>query len=196
MASRLVKNTEPYVQRFHEPYRETDMGAARLRLAWGSMFYASRKDSMGVLILLVLFFYVVSNTFVFRFQRTTLSLSMAVTKKDVPNVQKMMTPVWVGALGWVNTIILIALFIYFVVTSSWLWLATLLLYAFVGTAIIDRFIPLPSYRLCTELVMSGLRKDLNKHAVAGDEIEKARIMALMLDIKDVADVAGVRLKKV
>lgn len=26
MALRLVKNTEPYVQRFHEPYRETGMG--------------------------------------------------------------------------------------------------------------------------------------------------------------------------
>jgi len=37
-----VKDTEPYVQRFHEPYPERGMGSARIQLAWGFVFLASR----------------------------------------------------------------------------------------------------------------------------------------------------------
>jgi len=46
MAKRLVKNTEPSVQRFHEPYRETGMGSARNRLAGGFVFPPAERSNI------------------------------------------------------------------------------------------------------------------------------------------------------
>jgi len=103
--------------------------------------------------------YIISHTFVYRFQRTTLSIARQMGDR---RLQATLTPGWIIWAYWINFILLTVLSILIFVTFSWLWLLVFLFYAFIGTSIIDILLPIPSYKKCFEIIKRGLQKETSQ----------------------------------
>jgi len=118
----------------------------------------------------LLFIYFVIDTFVYRFQRTTLSISRSIIGVGNPNLQSWLTPDWVGLLGWISRalwiIITILLFFYF----GWSFTLIFLSYVFLGGAFVDFITPFPSYNQCFKIIEKSLKKDI-KTALNPDKKE-------------------------
>ena len=69
---------------------------------------------MNTIIIITTCFYLVANTFAFRFQRTTLNISRAIFNKGSSNVQMLLSPTWLGILGWLvhGLVILISILVW------------------------------------------------------------------------------------
>ena len=115
--------------------------------------------------------FVMNATFTFRFQRTTLSICRALYGQNDPRVQTVMTPVWLGLLGWTHTALI------FVMTGvlwyfyGWLFGVAAFLYGFAGLALLDLISPLPTYRFCFKLIEA----ELDRHTKTDTSGEFARL---------------------
>lgn len=111
---------------------------------------------------ILLFIYFVIDTFVYRFQRTTLSISRSIIGVGNSNLQSWLTPDWMGLLGWISRtlwiIITILLFFYF----GWSFTLIFLLYVFLGGAFVDFITPLPSYSQCFKIIENHLKKEVQQ----------------------------------
>jgi hypothetical protein len=104
--------------------------------------------------------YVILNQYLFRFQRVTRSLARSVfSGADQVNGQIIMTPTWVGMLGWMLLPFNAAIAIGFIWLVGWTAGLIWLTYAFLGVALVNWVTPLPSYEHCFELVESSVRGD-------------------------------------
>ena len=123
--------------------------------------------------------YVVLYQYGFRFQRTTLGIARSITQKaDMEsllavtigssglrrrtgqrNLQIAMTPGWVGAVGWLQQVVLLVTA--FMVWRTWGWvpLAGFALYAFALGSLVDTISPLPSYGHCFRLIERVVERD-------------------------------------
>ena len=88
--------------------------------------------------------YVVLGQYVFRFQRTTLGITRQIGGGMSSNLQIALTPGWVGALGWLSKLVMLAAG--FMVWRTWGWipLSGFALYAFVLGSFADVMSPFPT----------------------------------------------------
>jgi len=139
-------------------------------------------DKLFVSILLFLYFLIV--TFVYRFQRTTLSISRSILGIGNPNIQSLLTPPWIGLLGWISQalwiIVAILLFFYF----GWGFSLIFLSYVFLGVAFVDFISPLPSYNQCFKIIEKSLKKDINTTL---DPNQKEALVSLLNEVERIKE---------
>lgn len=128
-------------------------------------------QNTAILVLVVVF--VANSVFTFRFQRTTLGICRELFGRRDTRVQILMTPPWVGFLGWSHTALFIAVTAVLWITYGWPFGLGALVYGFVGLAVVDMVSPLPTYRFCFKLIEG----ELDKHASADTTEDIARLKA-------------------
>lgn len=103
--------------------------------------------------------YVVLDQYVFRFQRTTRGVAQRIGGGMSSDLQIALTPGWVGAIGWLNKIVMLAAG--FMVWRTWGWipLSGFALYALALGSLVDVISPLPTYGHCFRLVEGVLERD-------------------------------------
>jgi len=79
------------------------------------------------------------NTFVFMFQRTTLEISRSHGGSNIEEMQISMTPIWMGVIGWISTIGVWGSVLLIIFTNVW-WYGVI---AGVSVFIIQAVIPIP-----------------------------------------------------
>jgi len=117
---------------------------------------------MTDIIIPLLLTYFIINTFAFRFQRTTLSISRSILNVGKAEFQALLTPVWIGLLGWISQALWIIISILLFLQFGWIQALVFLLYVFMGTAFFDSITPLPSYNQCFNIIEKNLKKGVNK----------------------------------
>jgi hypothetical protein len=115
---------------------------------------------MTIFIIVLLIIYFISNIFVFRFQRTTLNISRAIIDYGDSNIQALLTPNWIGLLGWIDRGLWIILCPLLFIQFGWISVIIFLLYVFIGGAFIDVITPFPSYNQCFKIIEKSLNKDI------------------------------------
>lgn len=130
----------------------------------------------------LLIIYFISNTFVFRYQKTTLSISRAVMNGGYYRVQTALTPSWIGLVGWCNKGLAVLVTILLFIKFGWPWCLAFLAYVFVGTSIVDTFTPLPSHKQCFALIEKKVK---NSIMASNDKEEKELLEKLLLKINKV-----------
>lgn len=133
-------------------------------------------EPMTILTFAILAFYLINNTFTFRFQRTTLSISQVLFNEGNPRIQVLMSPIWLGILGWTNTGLTILLSVLMWISFGWIYTILFWAYALLGTAIVDSITPFPSYNFCFRIIKKSMKKDLSKT----QSIEDKEILQEML----------------
>jgi len=98
------------------------------------------------------------------------------------NIQALLSPTWLGLLGWANTILCIVISVSLFLELGWFYLSIFLIYVFVGTALIDVITPIPSYNRCFEIIENSLSKDIKK---ALDVDEKLLLLKLLNKIREI-----------
>lgn len=100
-----------------------------------------------------------------------------------------MTPVWLGALGWMSMALFIASLSLVFVSFGWIGAAIFLLYAFVGGALVDVVTPIPSYKACIALVRKELEKDVvgSRPSMKGDVVGLFLSSLLLKKVKSIQE---------
>jgi len=113
---------------------------------------------------ILLFAYFVINTFIFRFQRTTLMISRKIKIIGVggPNLQLILTPNWVGLLGWISQGLWIIISILLFFQFGWVFTLIFFLYVFIGVGFFDFITPFPSHNRCFKIIENNLNKEIQK----------------------------------
>ncbi len=101
--------------------------------------------------------YVALTQYVFRFQRTTRGISQLLADDVSRSVQMVLTPTWLGVLGWLSTMLGVVTTVVVWFEWGWIGLGMFLLYALVGDALVDVVSPLPTYRHCFDVIERELR---------------------------------------
>ncbi len=106
----------------------------------------------------ILFFVILAlHTYVFMFQRATLTIARVIEILPIAQVQAILTPNWVGAIGWISTIGLYASLVYIWLQHGLLWA----LGAFVASHLLTAVIPIPSVYFYN-LVLRHLTKEISR----------------------------------
>lgn len=121
---------------------------------------------------IVFILYFLINTFVFRFQRTTLSISREHLGQNYPKYQMILTPKWVGVLGWINKLLMLFSVVFAFVFYGLVSIFLVLLYSFIGTALVDTITPWPSYSKCFEIIEKWFTQDKSLSKKDREEILK------------------------
>ena len=139
---------------------------------------------MNIAIILLVIDWLVFN-YVFKYQRITLILSRKYTGKGSVEYQKLLTPNWIGVIGWLVNILHISTAIAFFMIYGWVEAVFYLLLSFIGYGIIDAFIPLPPTGYYIELIKKSLRADIknSKKTIQKNELEK--ILQMVIDAEKV-----------
>ena len=74
-----------------------------------------------------------------------------------------MSPPWVGALGWLSTLLLVTITVLLFLYVYWVWGVLFIVYGLIAIALLDVFSPFPSYKFCFKLI----KKELIKQSVIG-----------------------------
>lgn len=111
---------------------------------------------------LLLGLYVVISVYTFRFQRTTLSISREILGHGDPGLQLVLTPNWMGVLGWIGTALLVINIVLFFIYFGWIWALGILGYGFIFGAFVDMVTPLPSYNHCFNIIEKELQNQIKK----------------------------------
>ena len=103
--------------------------------------------------------YVVLDQYVFRFQRTTRGITQQIGGGMSSDLPITLTPGWVGALGWISKILMLAAG--FMVWRTWGWIPLFgfALYAFVLGSFVDVISPFPTYGHCFRSIERVLQRD-------------------------------------
>ena len=131
-----------------------------------------------LLVAVLLLIYFVVTTYTFRFQRTTLSLSREILGFGSTDVQVMLTPNWMGVLGWAGTALLVLNVVLVFIAFGWVYSLLLIFYAFVLGALVDAITPLPSYTHTFNIIERHLEQEARR-AIARQEAEKLTLVEKM-----------------
>jgi len=134
---------------------------------------------MEKLVIFLTIIYIISHTFLYRFQRTTLGISRRIRDRKL---QATLTPNWITITYWINFILLIGLPVLIFIEFNWLWVLIFLIYSFIITPLIDIFLlPIPSYKSCFAIIKKGLQKDIRK---SKDEARKLAFLQLLKAVEN------------
>ena len=99
----------------------------------------------------------------------------------VGSVQSVLTPVWVGFLGWLGTGLAVLLAVLVFISLGWLWAGAFVVYVAIQTVVLDLVTPWPSHRQCFRIIKSHLRSSLR--TVTGDNL--VTIVSLLGQVESV-----------
>ena len=133
---------------------------------------------MEKLVTFLIIIYIISHTFLYRFERPTLGIARKMGNRKL---QATLTPTWVTIIYWSNFILLIGLPILIFREFSWLWALIFLIYSFIITPVINIFLPIPSYKSCFTMIKRGLQKDAKQ---SKDEMRKLVFSQLLEVVKN------------
>ena len=108
--------------------------------------------------------FVANSVFTFRFQRTTLGICRVLLGQNDVRVQAAMSPVWIGFLGWTHSALIVVVTFLLWSIYGWPFGIAVLIYSFLGLALLNRVSPLPTYRFCFRLIESELDKRIREDA--------------------------------
>jgi len=114
-----------------------------------------------VLIVLIIIDWVVFN-YTFKYQRTTLELSRMHLGTGNAHYQAILSPTWLGLVGWLVNLLHLAPVILFFLIYGWIWALLYLLISFLGFGAIDAFIAFPTKKYYFQLIKKSLKNDINK----------------------------------
>lgn len=134
-----------------------------------------------IYVLILILVKIILTTFVFRFQRTTLSISRKVLGVGNANFQSILTPNWIGILGWADTGLSILLIGLIFIKFGWLWALLAIAFIIFGATIIDVISPIPSYKLCFNLIKRSLKNDITKEDENNEKLEQ--VLDLVINIE-------------
>ncbi|HUE70094.1 MAG TPA: hypothetical protein VMP01_04325 [Pirellulaceae bacterium] len=103
--------------------------------------------------------------YVFRFQRTTLFLARKCAPQEVTNAQLLMTPIWMGVLGWLHTALALGTIVLVYFAFGWLWTGAWILYLLILSAVVDRLCPIPPYEHCLTLIEGELTRPKSRSVI-------------------------------
>lgn len=123
------------------------------------------------------------NSFIFRFQRTTLGIARTMGYSDMQNVgsiQSFLTPDFLSAIHWINTILSAISFTLLGININWILAIVYLIFTFIVTGVIDVFLPIPTHKFCIEMI----KKHLNNQKQKSKSIETLALTVKVLGIID------------
>jgi hypothetical protein len=109
--------------------------------------------------------YVFLSQYVFRFQRTARGVSQELLGAIDARLQTLLTPNWMGALGWLSTGLWIVATILTWVAFGWLGGVGVFIYGLILAALTDVVSPFLTYTHCFNVIESALRSGPNDQAV-------------------------------
>lgn len=138
------------------------------------------KLAFGHMESFILFFVILAlHTYVFMFQRATLTIARVIEILPIAQVQVILTPNWVGAIGWMSTIGLYASIVY-------IWLQHGLLLAvgaFIVSHLLTAVVPIPSSYFYN-LVLKHLAKEISHEK---DNEKKEIYIGLQETVKKISE---------
>lgn len=148
---------------------------------------------MDTLAIIVVILHTIISATTFHFQRFTLGIARKLVwaesgsrnPGDIPKIQLLITPVWMGAFGWLATILLILGALLVAYAYSWLWAIALIAWHYLGLAMLDVVWPLPSRGQCAALVRREVMVGMANAAMSGD---KDRLMVCGLVLTEIGEV--------
>lgn len=90
----------------------------------------------------------------------------------------MLTPNWMGVLGWAGTALLVLNVVLVFIAFGWVYSLLLIFYAFVLGALVDAITPLPSYTHTFNIIGRHLEQEARR-AIAHQEAEKLTLVEKM-----------------
>lgn len=139
---------------------------------------------MKTIFYILLFIYLILNTFVFRYQRTTLGISRKISGIGNSNIQAMLTPAWMGGLGLIKTILIVGLIIWAYFLYNWIFSAAIIVFVFLGTTIVDIVSPFPTYNQCFKIIKKSLTNDM---LICTDNIRNVELLKLLVEVKKIEE---------
>lgn len=101
--------------------------------------------------------YAILSQYVFRFQRTARGISQELLGGVDQNLMLLLTPGWMGALGWTSSLLFVISIAAAWWALGWIVALTVVAYGLLLSAIIDVISPLPTYSHCFNIIESTLR---------------------------------------
>lgn len=130
------------------------------------------------MIILILFDFFLTH-YVFEFQRVTLILSRRHIGSGSSEYQIILTPTWMGGLGWLSTIIHIVTGVLMYINYGWLFLLIYLSFVFAFYALIGTLVPFPT----TAYYFQVIKKHLSKE-IAGKKANSDLLVQLLKFVED------------
>jgi hypothetical protein len=144
--------------------------------------FRSTHINSGIVLLITLVTITI-NSFVFRFQRTTLGIARSMGYSDIHNlgeIQLFLTPSYVGLIQWTNTIIGAINFTLLGINIGWIIAVAYLAFIFIAMGVIDVFLPIPTHKYCTDII----KKHLNTQRQKSRSIETLALTIKVLGVID------------
>lgn len=136
-------------------------------------------NAKDIAILVLIAGFIANSAFIFRFQRTTLGICREMFGADDWRVQAVMTPAWVGFLGWTHRVLIFVVSGVLWKSYGWPFALGAFVYGFLGLALMDVISPLPTYRFCFRLIEG----ELDKRKKEDDSGEISRFKERVLAVK-------------
>jgi len=119
------------------------------------------------------------HTYVFMYQRTTLTIARAMGNVPIMQVQTILTPNWMGLLGWISTFGLYGSYILIWLQVGWLWAIGLFILNHLSSAVI----PIPSkyfYNIVEKHLVEEIKRQKGKE-------ERGELIILSAQIKQIME---------
>lgn len=100
--------------------------------------------------------------------------------QNVGSIQSFLTPDILSVTHWINTVISAISFTLLGINISWLLAIVYLIFIFVGTGVIDVFLPIPTHKFCIDMI----KKHLNNQRQKSKSIETLALTVKVLGIID------------
>lgn len=133
---------------------------------------------MNIAIIMLIIDWLVFN-YVFKYQRVTLILSRKHTGASSAEYQMLLTPNWVGIMGWMINVLHIGTAVAFFIIYGWLFAVLYLLLSYVGYGFIDALVPLPSTKYYFRLIKNSIQNDIKKEKNNVNKIELEKVLTLV-----------------
>lgn len=133
---------------------------------------------MNIAIIMLIVDWLVFN-YVFKYQRVTLILSRKHTGSSSTEYQMLLSPNWVGLMGWLINILHFGTAIAFFMIYGWLFAVLYLILSYVGYGFIDALVPFPSTKYYFKLIKNSVQNDIKKEKNVINKIELEKVLALV-----------------
>jgi hypothetical protein len=121
--------------------------------------------SIDITILILCIAFTVNGIFVFRFQYLTRSIARLMSPWPTTTIQVVITPVWIGLLGWLHSALIIVIPVIILIHFGWQLGTVAGIYCLFGFAPLSLMSPLPSIGFYYQLMTSELDSPRNAQSL-------------------------------
>lgn len=129
---------------------------------------------MNIALILLIVDWLVFN-YTFKYQWVTRDLSRKHTSVESPEYQMILSPTWLGIMGWLVNLLHICTAVAFFLVYGWIFAVLYLILSFFGYGLIDFIVPFPSRHYCLGLIKKSIRNDINKTDSVVQKIQLHRL---------------------